>query len=962
MKKAPLERVVSIGTAVTAITLLAFALRVYHLSGQSLWYDEGFSVYLAQKSLSEIAARTAADIQPPVYYFLLHFWLALAGRSEYAVRFLSVFFGTLTIPLVYVLARRLVKPWAAVLSALFIALSPFQVWYSQETRMYTLVTMLGVLSSYLLLRALHTPASFGPPASGRQQPSMPVLWLAFALTNILAIYTHYYAFFLVAFQAIFLLAWWLWQGRPRGVVLGGLGAVALTVLAYLPWAGFALNRYAVDQSYWQGALSLDFVRKTLLAFAAGLTVFESQAQIIAAGFVALALLSVAALCIPALRGRARERGLHATSSDETASLTPLQSVLFLLLYLVVPFILLYLLSAWRPKFNPRYLMLASPPLFILIAAGLEALVTAPRRVLQTVAVAGMAFVLGTSIYALANNYANRVYARDDFRSVALRIANDIKSDEAIILSSGHMFPVFDYYYPGGDQYRIPDQETLSTSDIVTYDVAGKLNEIAATHGGAWLVSWQDNVVDPNGILSGVLDTQAEQVPISQGYWGVTLRHYRFPPGVSFSPPSAAVETNVDFDGKITLLGYSPASPSVASGATLPLTLYWQAQQAVSEDYWLALRLVDSSGHVWGRSDQRPASYTYPTNRWQVGTTIPGPAHLPVTPGTPPGAYSLQASLFSPATGQSLTVLDAQGMPAGTVATLGTVQVTAPSNPPAAGLGLERPVGALLGSGIELAATNLQDRQMQQGEKLPVAVAWRKTNAGNDDYQLRLRLLGSDGAVLQETVYPLGGPQYASGVWPAGSVVRGQYDLTVPANAPSQVSVEAALLNSEGQVVGTPKAFAGLTVAPLARVTAPPAMQNQQQASFGNVATLLGYDIAPLSVRPGEPLDVTLYWQTQDPANGAQPLAVFTHLLGSDGRIYGQHDGEPANGERPTTGWQPGEYVTDRHRLAVQPDALAGSYTLEVGLYDPATSQRLEATEGGQRSDHVLLSVPVRVQK
>src|SRR5512136_2892438 len=91
--------------AIAAITLVAFALRVYHLSGQSLWYDEGFSVYLAQKSLAEITTRTAADIQPPVYYYLLHAWMLFVGRSEFAVRLLSVIFGTLSIPLVYRLAR-----------------------------------------------------------------------------------------------------------------------------------------------------------------------------------------------------------------------------------------------------------------------------------------------------------------------------------------------------------------------------------------------------------------------------------------------------------------------------------------------------------------------------------------------------------------------------------------------------------------------------------------------------------------------------------------------------------------------------------------------------------------------------------------------------------------------------------------------------------------------------------------
>ena len=84
------------------LVLAVFALRVFHLATQSLWYDEAFSVYLAQMPLGEITARTAADIQPPLYYYLLHFWMLFAGSSEFAVRFLSLAFGMLTVPLLYV--------------------------------------------------------------------------------------------------------------------------------------------------------------------------------------------------------------------------------------------------------------------------------------------------------------------------------------------------------------------------------------------------------------------------------------------------------------------------------------------------------------------------------------------------------------------------------------------------------------------------------------------------------------------------------------------------------------------------------------------------------------------------------------------------------------------------------------------------------------------------------------------
>ena len=81
--------------------MLAFALRVYRLPAQSLWYDEGVSWYLTRMSWPALTVWTANDIQPPLYYYLLWLWVRLAGSSEYALRFLSVFFGTLTLPLLW---------------------------------------------------------------------------------------------------------------------------------------------------------------------------------------------------------------------------------------------------------------------------------------------------------------------------------------------------------------------------------------------------------------------------------------------------------------------------------------------------------------------------------------------------------------------------------------------------------------------------------------------------------------------------------------------------------------------------------------------------------------------------------------------------------------------------------------------------------------------------------------------
>jgi hypothetical protein len=411
------------------------------------------------------------------------------------------------------------------------------------------------------------------------------------------------------------------------------------------------------------------------------------------------------------------------------------------------------------------------------------------------------------------------------------------------------------------------------------------------------------------------------------------------------------------------LGYAPGATETTSGQAIALTLFWQARQPLNDDYWLALRLVDSRGHIYGRLDQRPASYTYPTMRWQPGVTVPGQALLPVAAGAPPGDYRLEAIVYLPARGQSLDVLDERGAPSGASAIIGAVRVGQPASPPSIeSLGLARVLRLPMGDGMELAATSLGQRAVQQGETLTFDLAWRNREKLAEDYRLRLRLTTPDGVLLQETLTDLTGAGYQTSAWPAGSIVRGQYDLAIPADAPSQIVVGVALAGGRAPA-GDAQTVALLNVTPIARLTTAPAIEHIQRAAFGGIAVLLGYDLAPAAVQPGQAISLTLYWQAGPGGRQERGYTVFAHLLGADQRIYGQHDSPPADGARPTNGWIEGEIIVDRRILVVQPAAPAGDHVIEVGLYDRVTNRRLDAVaESETRADHIILSTRVRVER
>ncbi len=128
---------------------IAAGLRFYQLDSQSLWADEGNSVALAGRSLARITQDAANDIHPPLYYWLLHLWTSIFGFSEAALRSLSAVLGVLLVLAVAEFGRRLHGVLTGLLAGLFAALAPFQIYYSQEARMYILLALEAAVAMLL---------------------------------------------------------------------------------------------------------------------------------------------------------------------------------------------------------------------------------------------------------------------------------------------------------------------------------------------------------------------------------------------------------------------------------------------------------------------------------------------------------------------------------------------------------------------------------------------------------------------------------------------------------------------------------------------------------------------------------------------------------------------------------------------------------------------------------------------
>ena len=148
------------------ITLIGGGLRVFLLDQKGMWLDETFSVWLANHSVVDMLQWIVKiDQHPPLYYLLLHYWIALNGDTPYYVRLLSALFGAGTIPIIYLIGKRMSGAVMGLAAAVILALSPFNIYFAQETRMYTLLTFNAAVAIYALVRLLTDSRSVRPIGS-----------------------------------------------------------------------------------------------------------------------------------------------------------------------------------------------------------------------------------------------------------------------------------------------------------------------------------------------------------------------------------------------------------------------------------------------------------------------------------------------------------------------------------------------------------------------------------------------------------------------------------------------------------------------------------------------------------------------------------------------------------------------------------------------------------------------------
>src|SRR5258708_868378 len=207
------------------VLLLAAGVRFFGLGNTDLWGDEAFSVVTSRGPLSQLFGLLArSEPHPPLYPLVLAGWLRLFGDSELVSRLPSAFAGIAGVAVAASLARAFVPTGetrqatvAAVIAGLLVALNPFQVWYSQEARMYVQVSFFAGLSTLALLRLWDGKRGAIP------------LYIAAILG---AGFSHYYGLFVPLGHGVAVL---LSSRGQRAATARWLSSTALAPVLYLPW-------------------------------------------------------------------------------------------------------------------------------------------------------------------------------------------------------------------------------------------------------------------------------------------------------------------------------------------------------------------------------------------------------------------------------------------------------------------------------------------------------------------------------------------------------------------------------------------------------------------------------------------------------------------------------------------------------------------------------------------------------
>jgi len=476
------------------ILILGSILRIFTLGSESFWLDESGTAQAVKEysSFEVLENGLVGNLTPnywkgtthdlPFYFVLLSFWVKLFSVSEVSLRLLSAIFGSLSILMVFFVAKELVSNKVALLSSFIFALSMTNIEYSQEARLYSFMSFIALSSVYFLIKSFKT---------GK------MIYLAmFIISNIIGLYTHFTFVFFIAFEAVYILIMFKTKYIKKFVF-----SLFIIGLSYLP----------IIPRFFQASSGTDiFGKPTLFTIAKVWVMFntwlypssELYSNIYSRNLYFIStldwLLILSVFLLVLITTIFFIIGLFdfKERSNTSLALRNLKNnfvknkwTLFLLLWFLIPIVLEYLLSVLHPTisiFGPiRYLIFVFPAFIILVSKGILSLNLKYSSIV-------IILIIIFSILPLTSYYTN--INKQQWREVALFMKENIKNGEIVMINNPNAKLSFSYYYgKSSNVFGVPD--------------AKEAERLSKNKEDVWLILSGERYTDPKGTIKGYLETQ-----------------------------------------------------------------------------------------------------------------------------------------------------------------------------------------------------------------------------------------------------------------------------------------------------------------------------------------------------------------------------------------------------------------------------------------------------------------------
>jgi mannosyltransferase len=473
-----------IGLRVAIVVVIAVAIALRFLCRSDLWLDEALTVNVARLPVRQIGPWLRHDGAPPLYYWMMHYWIRVFGNSHMAVRSLSGVFSVATLPLAYFCGKRVGGRRTAWITVLVLATSPYAFLYATTVRMYSLEAFL-VFAGILAVRR-----AFDRPSLGR-------VALVGALSALL-LYTQYWGLYALAALGLFLLA--TVRRSPDHRVAAGrlLVAVVAGAATFAPWLPTFLYQAKHTGTPWgKPALPPTPIGQTLQDFSGGIT-HEGWMLLIA--FVVLVFLGTFAT--PSSPGHI-EVDFHGRGEIRGEALIGAATLV------------IGTSAAWaaRSAFEPRYASVVFPFFVLLIARGITCFAARAVRASIVVFVVLLGFVGGVHNVDLVRTSAG---------DVAAILRHDAKPGDVVLYCPDQVAPAVHRLAPPGlDEVTYPRLLRPALIDWVDYTKvlrqhkpAAVAQEILARAGShtIWYV-WAPGYLTHVGVCDAVSNALAQARPL-----------------------------------------------------------------------------------------------------------------------------------------------------------------------------------------------------------------------------------------------------------------------------------------------------------------------------------------------------------------------------------------------------------------------------------------------------------------